>query len=259
MSSKSGVRRRSLPPVSRGWCRGLLTRKFPPAEIEQKFAALSEFAKKTFPASGCFTLDWLGEVLVTIDKLWYDGKLLPGVYHAYGGLQLHLDNAETRVAGYIKETGDKKTISMHMNRDLFAALFQRQEAGYHSGGLLCRDRMVCALNVILHETVHLALTLCDKLGHRPDLRDHGKEFNRIVKHLFGHTDAQHGLIPGYEQFHDLATIRQGLRPGLAVEVFVDGAWQPCRVNRKGYKWTHVTTDSGQRLTVHAGLLRLPRT
>jgi len=244
-----------LPP---GWCQGLLTRKFSPAERANKIQTLTDFARQTFPESGCFTLDWLGEVLVTIDHLWYDGLLLPGVYRAYGGLHLYLDNAETRVAGYVKETGDKKTVSLHMNRDLFAALFQQQEAGYHSGGLLCQDRMVCALNVILHETVHLALTLCDKLGERPDLRDHGKEFNRIVKNMFGHTDAQHGLIPGYEQFHDLATIRRSLRAGSRVEVFVDGAWEPCRVNRKGYKWTSVTTEQGRDLTVHAGLLRLPR-
>lgn len=256
-SSEPSESTRQLPTVTRAWCRALLTRRFRPSDIQAKFHTLAQQARASFPASGCFSLEWLSEVLVQIDKLWYDGLLLPGVYQAYGAMDLYLDNSETRVAGYVKETGDKKKLSLHMNRELFATLFQSQEQGYHSGGLLCRDRMVCALNVILHETVHLALTLCDKLGHRPDVRDHGKEFNRMVKNMFGHTDSQHGLIPGYEQRHDLQTIRQRLKAGMRVEVFVDGRWQPCRVARKGYKWTHVVTDTAQKLTVHAGLLRLP--
>lgn len=238
------------------WCRQLLTRRLSAPQIDAKLDALYKFARQSFPESGCFTLDWLADVLVHIDKSWFDGVVLPGVYHAYGGLHLYLDDSEERVAGYIKETGDKKTVSMHMNRDLFVSLFKQNEEGYHSGGLLCRDRMVCALHVILHEFVHLALTLCDKLGYRPDIRDHGKEFNRIVKNLFGHTDPQHGLIPGYEQFHDLETIRSRLKPGLEVDVFIEGEWVPAKVTKKGKKWVNVSTEDGRNLTVHAGLIRI---
>lgn len=181
---------------SKQWCSALLNKTFSPAEIAAKFSDLEQFARASWPEDGMFSMEWLAAVMQRIDKLWYDGYLLPKIYATYGGLHLYVDSEHERVAGYVEETADKESLSLHMNRSLFASLFTKQERGYHSGGLLCEDRLVCMLHVILHESVHLALTLCDKLGHRADIRDHGKEFNRIVKNMFGQTDPQHGLIPG---------------------------------------------------------------
>jgi len=246
-----------MPGNDAKWCLGILEKKLTDRMIAQKLAALEDFAKLQFPKNGCFTMQWLSDVIGEIDTLWYEGKMLPSLYAAYGGLHLYVDAPEERVAGYVLEAGDKSSISLHMNRDLFAALFRKEERGYHSGGLLCQDRLICFLHVLLHETVHLILTFCDKLGYRPDIRDHGKEFNQIVKNLFGQTDPQHGLIPGYEAFHDLQTIRKNLKKGSKVEVFIDGLWIPGTVTKKGYKW--VTVDCGKPgfFTLHTGLIRLP--
>lgn len=248
--------------MSNDWCRSVLTKKLSRDEIQHKLRVCIEEARKTFPTTGCFSLDWLESVLIHADKLWYDGKLLIGIVKAYGAIYLHIDNEEKRVAGYVKETHDKKTISFHMNRNLFAELFAKErnpstkQSGYHSGGLLCEDRLVCAMHVILHETVHLALTLCDKLGYREDRDDHGKEFRKIVRNYFGHTDPQHGLIPGYEQYHDLDTIRNKLRPGLKVQVFLDDKWTPCIVKTARKTSAKIITNDGQSVTVHPGLIRL---
>lgn len=241
----------------RTWCLSMLHKKLKKHQIQERFDELESFARGSFPETGCFNMNWLRQVIEKIDELWYEGKMLPDLYRVYGGLHLYVDSPEERVAGYVMETADGKSISLHMNRDLFASLFKKQERGYHSGGLLCEDRLVCLLHVILHESVHLILTACDRQGFRPDIRDHGKEFNKIVKNLFGQTDPQHGLIPGYEQFHDLNTIRNSLKPGTKVEVFLDGGWYPCMVRKKGYKWVEVETRPEVSYTVHAGLLRLP--
>jgi hypothetical protein len=243
------------------WCAHileLLHTKLPEHVIAQKLATLETFAKKSFPKNGCFSMSWLSEVIVKIDHLWYKDQMLPKLYNAYGGLHLHVDSPEAKIAGYVLEKADKSQISLHMNRDLFASLFQKQERGYHSGGILCEDRLICLLHVLLHETVHLILTLCDKLGYRDDIRDHGKEFKKIIKNLFGQTDPQHGLIVGFEQFHDLNTIRQNIRVNSLVEVFLDGQWIPAKVQRKGSKWVTVRcAQNKQSYTVHTGLLRIP--
>jgi hypothetical protein len=75
--------------------------------------------------------------------------------------------------------------------------------------------------------------------------------------MFGQTDPQHGLLDGYDQFHDLQTIRQKIQPGSRVEIFLEGRWKPAVVKRKGYKWVDV--ESGrQKYTLHAGLIRFPK-
>ena len=240
--------------MSKLWCKDILKQKLTEKEIKNKIQEWDLFARRDFPANGCFNMEWIADVLRKIDELWYDGQLLPGIVKAYGGIHLYVDDQREQVAAYVLDGGDK--ISLHMNRDLFATLFKNDENGYHSGGLLCKDRLTCLRNVLLHETVHLVLTLCDKTGFRQDVRDHGKEFNRIVKHLFGQTDPQHGLIPGHEQFHDLNTIRSSIQTGSSVEVQVDGHWIPCKVLHKGRKWVKVSANDKDVFSVHAGLIRL---
>lgn len=245
--------------MSRPWCRFVLTKKYTDKEVDEKLETCINFARKNFPESGCYSLQWLESVLILADKLWFDSKLLKGVAQVYGGLDLCIDNSEQRVAGYVRESYDKNGVSFHMNRNLFAELFRtppKRKHGYHSGGLLCKDRMVCALHVILHEMVHLALTLCEKIGFRDDRNEHGTEFQKIVWNFFRHTDPQHGLIPGYEQYHDLDTIRKSIKRGQTVEVFIDNKWTTCTVARKGKKSTRVITAKGEEMTVHPGLIRL---
>lgn len=239
------------------WCLGLLDHSLPKQAIQTKFTELERFARKTFPETGCVDLPWLGRVIRKIDKLWYDDRLIESLDQVYGGLELTVTVNDPKVAGYVWESEDGSHISLHMNRDLFAALFGANEHGYHSGGLLCRDKLVCMLHVLLHETVHLVLTLCDRLNLRPDVRHHGKDFNQIVKNLFGQTDSQHGFLPGYNQYHSMEELRELIRPGLHVEILLEGQWQPAVVEVKGRKFATVSCKT-RRYKVNHGLLRVPK-
>ena len=267
-----------------------LQHKLNSKQVASKFATLKHFAEVSFPIDGKFPLTWLSAVLVKIDELWYHNLMLPLLTKTYGGLELQVDEKEKilcksrnkwecqsssqkqyknstedpRVAGYVLETVDGSKITLYMNRHLFANLFKKQEFGYHSGGLLCKERLVCFLHVLLHETVHLILTMLDRIGFRTDVRDHGKDFNKIIRNLFEQTDSQHGLIDGYEQYHDLQTIRKNIKVGDKIDIFVNGQWVPGIVEKTGYKWVNVKCKASSSLhkitfyRVHAGLVRLPK-
>lgn len=185
------------------------------------------------PATGCWSIDWLGELIRKIDDLWYEGRLLKHLEDSYGGLRLELDVESKSVAGYVVETADRKRISLHMNRDLFVELFKQRDVAYHSGGNICRTRGSCFLGVLLHETMHLLVTLADKLGVRRETDEHDEHFRKLIDNWFGQQEILHGLIHGYRAKQDIATIRKALRRGLHVEVFQDGKWYPATVVNKG--------------------------
>lgn len=241
------------------WCLALLDKKFNKKTINQKFTALEKFARKSYPKDACISLEWLGKVVRKIDKLWYDDKLTKSLQATYGGLNLQIDVKDPRVAGYVLETDQGRAIGLHINRDLFASLFSSSApgAGYHSGGLLCKDTLICFLHVLLHETVHLVLTLCDRIGLRRDVRHHGKVFNQIIKNLFGQTDSQHGLLKGYNQYHSLDDLHRLVKVDSAVEVWIHGVWKAGKVEKKGTKFAVVNCGRNTRYKVNMGLLRIP--
>lgn len=231
------------------------------SEIDRRFQALKDSAKGAHQ-DGCFEVEWLRETVETIDRLYYKGLLLPMINRTYeDGLEVEIETGERQVAGYVMESPDRHRLILSMNRRLFHDLFlpdrkPRGDRGYHSGGLLCRSRLDCFLHVLLHETVHLALTVLERSDFREDARDHGKEFSGTVRRLFGQTDAQHGLIDGFEQARDLDDIRKHVRPRQRVEVFVNGGWSPAVVSKVGRKWVYLTLDRrAERLKVHLGLVR----
>jgi hypothetical protein len=235
------------------WCDTILTTKLTKKEIQDRVLEIEQFSRESYPEDGCFSIKWLRQVVYKIDELWYGSQMMPTLDREYGGLVISIDSGEEKVAGYIQEVDD--SIVLHMNRDLFYSLFKKREKGYHSGGLLCSDRLVCMLHVLLHETVHIILTLCEKLGHQSNIRDHGKAFNQIIRNLFGQTDSQHGLIPGYSQDHDLDTIKQRVRKGSIVDVFMNNQTSRGKVVYRGRKWVEV--DCGSVVyKVHIGLIKL---
>jgi len=242
----------------------ILQHKLSKDEIQQKLAKLRQFTEND--AKGCFSVNWLEGVFKAIDHIWYDDLLSKLIYNAYPrGLLFKIEKMDDeRVAGYVMEIGERDQLILHMNRDLFVKLFEDplriQRGGYHSGGLLCQERIVCFLHVLLHETVHLILTVLDKLGFRTEIRDHGKDFNRIIRNLFGHTDSRHGLIPGFLQYHDLQEIRHHLRKGQTAEVYIERQWQHCKIQKVGYKWVTVKkikkNGDTKQYRVHIGLVRV---
>lgn len=237
----------------------ILNKKLSDKEIKYKFESLYNYASKCFSQNSHYAFDWFQDVVHKIDQLWYSNLLLVNLKNAYTvGLVLEIDekHEDQRVAGFVREVGSKIVLSM--NKYLFQALFHSNENGYHSGGVLCKNAMICFLHVLLHETVHLILTMYDKLGLRKDHRDHGKEFNRFIKNLFGQTDSQHGLIDGYEQYDDLDTIKKQVKKNMPVEIFVNGHWVKAVVLKKGYKWVYAKVDDDE-YRIHIGLVRLINT
>jgi len=233
----------------------ILKKKLSTKDIDHRFQTLKKFAQSQFPEHGDFPLHWLGEVVTKIDELWYHKLLVKGLTQVYGGLNLIVDPIETRVAGYVVESNNGTKITLSMNKELFMELFVQGQQGFHSGGLLCKERLVCFLHVLLHETVHLILTMYERTGFRIDERDHGKDFNVIIFNLFGQTDSRHGLIPGFKQYHDLATLQKLIKKGCKVEVFVEGQWTKGVVQKKGYKWVNVICNK-EHYRVHTGLIRI---
>jgi len=238
------------------WCLDWIRSKPSPHLVEQRLEELYQEARHGYPENGCFLKPWLLGVLQTIDRLWYDNQLMEQLRSTYKRFEVHLDKVpSTEDAAFVHEPSSN-VIALHINRSLFNGLFRKKERGYHSGGLLCQDRLKCFLYVLLHETVHLLLTLCDRLGLHDDTREHGQVFRAIVKRQFSQTDTQHGLIDGYDQTHDLNRIKVWCKTNDNVEVFINGKWQSGSIQKRGSKWYHVRVDDATFKT-HVGLLRIP--
>lgn len=237
----------------------ILKTKLKADAIEQRFSALKSQAEAGWNPQGQFTAAWLRRTVKHIDELWYEGRMLVALRSAYKRVDigLGLKNRDDRIAGYVQECNGDDEISLHMNQKLFSELeFGQGPYGYHSGGLLCKERLVCFLHVLLHETVHLLFCMLEKLRMCPKMRDHGSYFNRVVLNLFGQTDSQHGLLPGYQQTSDLQTLRRCVLPGSQVEYFSRGKWTQGTVIRRGSKWVYVRDTSGAEIKAHIGLIRL---
>jgi hypothetical protein len=223
---------------------------------KNKLKTLTTYSKKHFPTSGDFHLKWLKKILIKIDQLWFESELFTKITEVYGGMTLYTSIKEERIAGYVLESKDR--ISFHINRDLFMELFSNGDKGYHSGGLVCKDRLTCLLHVLLHEMVHVCLSLCDRLKLHKDVRHHGKVFSNITKHLFGHTDSKHGLIPGLDHTHDLESIKKNLKVGQNVKIYLNESWIPVKIVKKSRIRADVESLDGKktRYSVHAGLIKI---
>lgn len=245
--------------MARPWCRQWIDD--PPhlssVEIQRRLQKLYDWGERTFDP--CFTVGWLAALLDQIDELWYEGRLMHEIGKAYPQFEIRLSVDEYRVAGFVEESNDGQVLYFHMNRRLFNQLFQRKEKGYHAGGLVCDDKMKCLMNIVCHESVHLLLTVCDRIGAWQDRNPHGKVFQKIVKALFGQTDPQHGLIAGLEQLRPLEHVKKDLRKGTQVYVFIRDKWIPGKVVKKRSNTIEVVCGSRHtHFQVHPGLVRLPR-
>lgn len=242
------------------WCVDILDRVLTSEEVERRKQLLMKWFKDALPADGHFTLKWLGEMMQKIDELWYDSKLLPALTKSYGGLIVRADVDSPSIAGYVVEAENRSKIYLHMNRSLFQELFHLKEsASYHAGGLVCKDRFTCFMDVLLHETVHLLLTFCDKVGARKEVNHHGKDFKKVIRSWFGHQEQQHGLIQGFQQTHDMDSIRAHVKPGALVQIFDRVIWVPAKVLKRGSKfvWAQELCKSrgARKFKVHIGLVR----
>ncbi len=237
--------------------RDLLRHKLTDKLVCEKFDELKAIAQVKWKPD--FSAAWLKKIVEEIDRLWYDGQLLPTLNNVYKRVDIGLGqkNRDDRIAGYVQAFDNDRSISLHMNRKLFSELeFSDEKFGYHTGGLLCKDKLVCFLHVLLHETVHLILCLCEKTQVCLETRDHGKFFTRAIWNLFRQTDSQHGLLPGYQQTSDLARLQKEVQPGVEVELFAHGKWIPVQVVKRGHKWVYLKNQNKEAFKAHIGLIRL---
>lgn len=235
--------------------------------ISKRFHALYTYAKQhrvceTKSPYAC--AEWTADLVRKIDELWYNKRLIPDVVKQFGGIYVCADRdcGNMTVAAFINEKVPffgKAKLELHINYAVFDSIFKKREHGYHSGGLLCRDTLTCFLHVLLHETLHIVTTVCHYAVDYDDSEEHSEEFEKALLNLFGQTDAKHGMLIGYEQFHSLHELRNSLSVGSPVEVFLGTTpskkkWYPGKIVKINDKCVHVLHD-GTVYKMHVGLIR----
>lgn len=243
--------------LKKGFCSRLKSVEGSSTLIDSRFSELLLCSISDFSKNGSFHIQWLKKVLLNIDRIWFRNELFDIVTYLYGGMTIDSNVNEPSVAGYVMEGEDD--ISFFINQQLVKDLFKRNESGYHSGGLICKNRLTCILHIILHEMVHVALSVCERLGKHKELRHHGKTFLNIVKNMFGHTESQHGLIPGLDHNFSLEEIKKRLRVGQHVNIFIVDKWIPVVVVKSHKKRADVITLDEHKTpySVHMGLIKIP--
>ena len=225
-------------------------------EIKNKFENLRYHSSTNFPQNGKFTKQWLKNTLLKIDSLWYKGCLFPLLTKIYGGTKLRFFSKE-KDAGYITEDFQDKQISLHINRKMFMQLFLNGDQSYHVGGLICTDRLSCLLHVLLHETAHLLITVCDTLKYIKEKQHHGKIFARFTCFNFGHVDISNGLISKLNPNMNLITLRKNLFVGQKVTAFINRSHENVIILQIRGKTASVRLlKSRKQYTVHIGLLKI---
>ncbi len=228
---------------------------YPQINVDETFKEYKKSAQNGFAKDGKFSMRWLAYTLKKIDEIYYKNQLLPFVNMLYGRLLIKPVVDEVETAGFVVENSDGD-LELCLNQQLFIDLFEGQDnPSYHAGGLVCRDRFSCISQVLLHETVHIALTLCDKFGLYDDSRNnHGKVFMRLATGMFGHCDKLHGLIKDLIHSKSLCENAKNIREYDEVLVFFKHRFVPCIVKRIFRKKVEVEID-GETYTVHMGLLK----
>ncbi len=98
----------------------------------------------------------------------------------------------TTTAGYCKRTGCE--YSIEINKSIFTdKLFTGAERYHAANGVVCRTKLDCLQLVMEHEMIHLLQYIWRQCGNSKQ-RAHGKEFKRLAKAIFGHTETKHELF-----------------------------------------------------------------
>lgn len=242
------------------WCKKFLDRwkkkTISKDEYDKRFSKLYKFAKRQFPKDGHYQTIWLVKVFEKLDSLWYDNKLVDETIYYFGKFGIRACTEETKAGGYVEPFEDK--LCLVLNRSLFKKLFQKGETGFHAGGCICNDRVHCLLNVLLHESLHVFLSICEKSDLVQENQYHGKLFKKLLYNLFLQKDTRHGLIPGLQKEYTLEKEKELLkkRVGQRVKLFQPSNHKHVTVTLEKvmtkFAWVKLKND---RLKVHIGLLK----
>ncbi len=226
---------------------------YPKIDTDKSFREYEMFAKDGFALNGKFSMKWLASTLKKIDDIYYRGQLLSYISQLYGKLLISGFVDEVQTAGFVVEN-NTNGIELCLNQRLFIDLFQDKDQSYHAGGLICTNIFSCVSQVLLHECIHLALTVCDKLGVYDDNRHHGKVFSSIARNMLGHCDTQHGLVHGLKHEESLCKIRSQLFPLQSVLVFFKNKFVPGVIQHIYRKKVEILINDVV-YTVHIGLIK----
>jgi hypothetical protein len=226
---------------------------YPKIDVDEKFKEYEIFAKNGFAIDGKFSMKWLASTLKKIDDIYYKGQLLSFISLLYGKLLINGFVDEIQTAGFVVEN-ERNGLELCLNQKLFIDLFKDPDQSYHAGGLICTNIFSCVSQVLLHECIHLALTVCEKLGIYDDNRHHGKVFSSIAKKMLGHCDTQHGLVHGLNHEESLCKIRSQLHPSQKVLVFYKNKFVPGIIEHIYRKKVDIFINNIV-YTVHIGLIK----
>lgn len=229
---------------------------YPKVDTKAKYQEFEQSARLDFPEHGKFTMRWLAKTLKKIDEIYYENQLLPYISKLYGTLRISPMVDERVTAAFVVEN-DSDGLDLCLNQQLFIDLFNTPKRSYHAGGLVCSSIFDCLSHVLLHECIHLALTVCEKLGLFDDSKHHGATFMKIAKRMLSQCDSLHGLVPGLIHEESLCSIRKNLYKGQPVFVFFKCRFVPAIVANFGRTKVEVEID-GTLYVVHIGLVK-PRT
>lgn len=161
-----------------------------------------KFAHDDTCRTGCFETRWLGNVVAELDRMYFDGYLLYYLTQLRGGLRIGPRANMGTSIGFVfsPSESDKKIdryITLEMNAEIIAAIFQGTEPAYQAGGFTCTTRFECFLYCLEHEFIHVFMWLCVDLGLRNDDADHhDTQFTSMLRRMFAHTSRMHGITPG---------------------------------------------------------------
>lgn len=221
-------------------------------EQQARYDELTRCVRDQFPDHGRFTLKWLAKTLGKIDELYYCGQLIRFLCQEFGGVHIETAVDEAKTAGYV-EINSQKQIELRLNQSMFIDLFQESNPGYHAGGTLCTNSYECMIQVLLHECIHLALTLFEAQGLVKDAREHGSQFMNIARNMLGHCDSQHGLVPNLVHTESLCEIKKQIQVGDRVACFFNGRYEPATILAIHKKYVEVDIFD-QAYRVHFGLI-----
>ena len=226
---------------------------YPKIDSKATYQTFCASSQKKFPENGKFELTWLARSVKFIDHLYYKNQLMAYISLLYGRLKIQSTVSEASTAGYVVENNEAG-LDLCLNQKLFIDLFAKKNISYHAAGLLCSDKFSCLSQVLLHECIHLALTVIEKLGFHDDNRHHGQTFMHIARNMLGHCDATHGLVAGLTHTESLCDIRKNLKIGQDCLVFFKCKFVDGKITDIFRKKVEVEIQ-GLRYIIHVGLIK----
>ena len=189
------------------------------------FRQLYDYSIQINPACEIFsdnwTDKWLYKIIKKIDEIWYQRKLIEFLKRMYAKVECEFVSDSLHIAAFVSDDDSTDgVVGLYVNKDLFAVLFKDGDTSYHAGGLVNLDNLGCLLHILLHESVHLLLSLCKKVNYRNKKEHHNQLFRRLIRTMFGHQSHKHGLIRGLNPTMDVSELCKYLHVDAEVYIFL---------------------------------------